>query len=320
MKNDLLLHKWVEGTITAEELEIFKLRPEYESLTEIYRHTEGMTVASIDEKAMLENILKQPKQEQIKSKEAIVRDMPQPEKGRRVFLSSLVKYGAAASLLLLAGWFFLLKDDGGSGLVQYDIAKAQRVEGTLPDGSTFVLNAESHLSYDAKTWDKNRNIDLTGEAFFKVKKGSKFLVTTPNGKVQVLGTQFNVRSRAQCLEVSCTSGKVAVLATTGKVLGELLPSDVIRVTKDVVDDKWKLQNTNSSWVSGMTSLKNVPVSIVIKELERQFDIKIESNTINTQEKISVNFQNKNLDLALKTALGQLGVTYKINGKKVSLQK
>ena len=42
--------------------------------------------------------------------------------------------------------------------------------------------------------------------------------------------------------------------------------------------------------------------------------------VTTKEKISINFQNKDLDLALKTALGQLGVTYKINGKKVSLQK
>ena len=165
MKNDDLLHKWVEGTITAEELEIFKLRPEYESLTDLYRHTEDMSAPSVDEKAMLENILKEPKQ-----KEAIVREISQPEKGRRTFLSSLVKYGAAASLLLLAGWFFFLRDGGGSELVEYNIAKAQRMEGTLPDGSTFVLNAESDLSYDAASWEGDRNIDLAGEAFFKVKK------------------------------------------------------------------------------------------------------------------------------------------------------
>ena len=315
MKNDELLHKWVEGTITAEELEIFKLRSEYESLTEIYQHTERMSVPSIDEKAMLENILKQPKQ-----KEAVVKEISKPEKGRRVFLSSLVKYGAAASLLFLAGWFFFLKDNGGSELVKYDIAKAQRVEGTLPDGSTFVLNAESHLSYDAKTWDKNRNIDLTGEAFFKVKKGSKFLVTTPNGKVQVLGTEFNVRSRENTLEVNCKSGKVAVLSTSGKVLEELLPSDAVRISGNSVDEKWKLQTANSSWTSGMTSLKNVPVAEVLAELERQFDIKIKSNNINTKELISSNFQNKDLELALKTALGQLGITYEIDGTNVSLEK
>ena len=314
MKNDELLHKWVEGTITKEELEVFKLRPEYESLTELYQRTEGMTVPGIDEKAMLEKILKQPKQ-----KEAIVKQMARSEKGRSVFLSSLVKYGVAASLLLLAGWFFFIKGNG-SELVQYDIAEAQRVEGALPDGSTFILNAGSHLSYDAKSWETNRNIDLKGEAFFKVKKGSKFLVTTPNGKVQVLGTQFNVRSRKNVLEVTCKSGKVGVLSTTGKALAELLTNDAVRVFNNIVAEKWKLQNANLGWENGMTSLKNVSVAVVLAELERQFDIEIQPNNINTKELVSSNFQNEDLELALKTALGQLGATYEIDGKKVSLKK
>jgi len=305
MKNDELLHKFVEGTLTPEELEIFKLRPEYESLNKVYSATENLTVSKVDENAILKNILQKKKSN---SKQVA---------SRRVFLSTWMKYGLAASILLLVGWFVLNR--GGDDTVQYDLAKAERLEEELPDGSTFVLNAESKLDYDAKTWNSNRQLNLRGEAFFKVKKGSKFKVITPNGSVQVLGTAFNVRSRNSVLEVTCKTGKVAVIATTGKVLKELLPNEIVRVEGNIISDTWKKQNANSNWTTGMIQRKNVSVATVLEELERQFDIDIIANNINVKDITSCHFQNEDLDLALKTALGQFEIEYEIKGKQVILK-
>ena len=44
-------------------------------------------------------------------------------------------------------------------------------------------------------WKNERSVNLDGEGFFKVAKGSKFDVETSAGTVSVVGTQFNVKNR-----------------------------------------------------------------------------------------------------------------------------
>jgi len=309
MKNDELLHKWINGTISNEELAIFKLRPEYESLVDLDKQTSQLSAPDFDETTMLGDILK---------KEKTVTPQPK-ETGRRVFLSTWIKYGVAASVLILASWFFFPRSS--SDLVAYNLAKGERKEGTLPDQSTFILNAESRLTYDANNWANERTLKLSGEAFFEVQKGSTFKVITPNGTVQVLGTKFNVNSRKTTLEVICQSGKVAVLSTDGKKIDELNPTDAIRITNNQTSDKWQTQAAEkASWVDGISKFKKVPLANVLGELERQFDIEIQTNGVNVKEIISCNFQHKNLETALKTSLDPLNIKYTINGKTITLNQ
>ena len=48
----------------------------------------------------------------------------------------------------------------------------------------------------------HRSLTLSGEAYFDVQKGNKpFTISTNQGQVTVLGTSFNVRSRADGFEI-----------------------------------------------------------------------------------------------------------------------
>lgn len=306
MKNDEILHKWVNGTLSPDELVEFKNRPEYESLKDLYQHTANLSPPKIDEETMLSEILKT---EKAKS--------PVKQEGRSVFLSNWIKYGVAASLLLAALWFFLKPNNP---IVRYQIAKAEQKQGVLPDGSTFVLNAESSLSYNTEKWNDNRSLELDGEAFFSVQEGSRFRVETPNGIVQVLGTKFNVRSRDASLEVRCKSGKVAVLTSNGDLLKELKQRDMVRVANDKIIEDWENTPTTLNWTDGVFKFKASPLSTVLAELERQFDVHFDTNSVDVTSIISCNFQNKNLKLALKTTLDPLNIQYKIVDKKVILSK
>ena len=87
---------------------------------------------------------------------------------------------------------------------------AEHTEVYLPDSSQVILNAESKISFNKKTWDENRNVTLEGEAFFKVAKGKRFTVATESGIITVLGTQFNVENRKNFFEVTCYEGLVSV--------------------------------------------------------------------------------------------------------------
>lgn len=65
---------------------------------------------------------------------------------------------------------------------------------TLPDGTIVYLNAKSSLTYSQDFGRESRNVALSGEGFFEVKKDIKkqFTVKTGYMDITVLGTKFNV--------------------------------------------------------------------------------------------------------------------------------
>ena len=308
MKNDELLHKWIEGTISDEELEAFKLRPEYESLVNLHRQTENLTTPSFDQYQMLTEIMATPK--------AVVEPLPVK---RRTFLSTAMKFGLAAAALLLIGIFIWMQ---GNNQVSYIVEKGSVQNGQLPDQSTFVLNAESELSYDNKKWKKERLIHLSGEAYFEVTKGSAFTVATELGTVKVLGTHFNVKVRNNILEVSCQEGKVGIQSKNGGEQTTISGNEAVRIVDGVLGEKWK-QDTGAkaSWVDGIFRFRNVSLQTVLDELERQYVIKINGQQVDTKAIISCNFQRDNMVLALRSALTPLGIKYrKVDAQLIELYK
>lgn len=73
--------------------------------------------------------------------------------------------------------------------------KGVRKEIKLPDGTIVQLNSASKISYDMHNTHQ-RDVSLTGEAFFKVAHDKKrpFIVKTNTIAIKVLGTEFNVKA------------------------------------------------------------------------------------------------------------------------------
>ncbi|MFK7809775.1 MAG: FecR family protein, partial [Saprospiraceae bacterium] len=220
LKDDELLHKWVNDELNAEELAAFKMRPNYIALENLKKQTDSLSPPPFDEEVILKRILTIEKENAEKK----------VEKGKTRSIFRLVSYAAAAAIFFGVLWFMWPE----SSIVHMKLANGEKIEGYLPDESLFALNAGSTLSYDSETWATERTLQLSGEAFFKVEKGSTFQVKTDNGTVKVLGTEFNVRSRNGVLEVKCKEGKVAVLSSGGVLLEELELNDAIRVKDEKI--------------------------------------------------------------------------------------
>ncbi|UWX55627.1 FecR family protein [Maribacter litopenaei] len=143
--------------------------------------------------------------------------------------------------------------------------------GKLPfrDNSEILLNAESTLSYNEKNWDSNRAIKLEGEAYFKVAKGKKFTVTTSQGTISVLGTQFNVENRNGFFEVTCYEGLVSVIFNNEEFK---LPAgnSAIAVNGQLKRSQVEI-NGQPSWVNKESSFKSLPLKYVLAELQRQYN-------------------------------------------------
>ena len=107
---------------------------------------------------------------------------------------------AAASVIFALSMYFYL--------ATYSVTSnsAEVLSSRLPDNSRIVLQKNSEIKYKKYLW--NRQVFLSGSAYFEVEKGKKFQVRTKLGKVEVLGTRFLVSEKMDSLKVHCYEGKV----------------------------------------------------------------------------------------------------------------
>ena len=121
-----------------------------------------------------------------------------------------------------------------------------------------MLNAESVLSWPADfSSDTSRQVSLTGNAFFSVRKRPQqrnFTVHTQSLAIAVLGTEFNVNARTGATEVALVKGKVNVTRSgTSSVAAVLHPGEKIRL--DTGNSKLIQSAMNSSLYSAWTENK-----------------------------------------------------------------
>lgn len=209
----------------------------------------------------------------------------------------------AASILVVLGCYFAFN----SLETSHETSYGEQRTISLPDGSEVVLNAKSVINFTEKDWETNRSIQLVGEAFFKVIKGSTFSVQTSNGQVNVLGTQFNVKHTDAFFEVVCYEGKVSV--TNNKKEYLLNPGNAIRKINGTDPEKYTSEKLFPYWVNGESSFVSVPLKYVILELEKQYNIDIDAHKIDDSIIFTGSFSNKDLKLALTSVFKTMNIQY-----------
>jgi len=148
----------------------------------------------------------------------------------------------------------------------------------LPDGSKVILNANSSLTF-TEHWANNtpREVQLQGEAFFEVKKKSieeQFIVQTNKGKIEVLGTSFNVKQRNTAFEVALLEGAVALSVPKYPII-KMEPGELVRIEgSDFYDRSIADVDAFSAWRFQRMVFKEMTISKVIQRLQEEFDWKV----------------------------------------------
>lgn len=141
---------------------------------------------------------------------------------RRALLSlGIVSLGLGA-----LAWHFDLADTRPQFAQNYRTGQGQLLKAAPPDGSRIDLNAQTELS--VALYRRRRAVRLLhGEARFDVahEAGRPFVVTTPSGTVEVVGTAFSVAERGGLLSVSVERGHVRVRPASA---GQPLPAVDLR--------------------------------------------------------------------------------------------
>ena len=191
---------------------------------------------------------------------------------------------------------------------------AEQAEVYLPDSSFVSLNKGSKIKFSKDKWGEERNVELIGEAFFRVKKGSKFNVKTQQGTVTVLGTQFGVKDRDKYYEVTCFSGSVKVNTAQNTVV--LKPNKAYRLVDGKEENFTLCSKTKPDWLNGESSFKSVPLRFVLNELERQYNVRVEAQGIDLNQLFTGRFSHENLDIALESITLPVNLKYQVNGNKI----
>tara|TARA_R110001606_G_scaffold399277_1_gene583346 strand:+ start:1051 stop:2175 length:1125 start_codon:yes stop_codon:yes gene_type:complete len=201
----------------------------------------------------------------------------------------------------------------------------------LSDGTKVWLNSESKLKYPVTFIDgKPRKVELVyGEAYFDVSpstshKGSKFQVTTNQQKIEVLGTEFNIKAYKDESKIYTTlvEGKVTVF--NGFNQETLKPSNqsiISNTGKEIFINTVNVYY-ETSWKDGVFSFKDMPLKDIMKVLSRWYDVNIifKNKNIENEEFFGVLKKNQNLEDILLTIKNTNFIkNYEIDNKTIIIE-
>lgn len=289
------LARWMANELTADELKQFEQSNDYTYYKQIVDELEQAEFPAYNMEANFNATLAKIEIQE-KAPKKIKRLWP-------VWVGSV-----AACAVVLLGLLFFLKE------TSYTTAYAQQQDVTLPDGSTVALNAGSGLTHKTFLWQQNRELDLVGEAFFKVKKGQAFRVNTTQGAVTVLGTQFVVNARPNYFKVVCFEGKVKVTTKNNNAV-ILTKGKAVQLKTNNTLENYNTPSIKPDWLANESSFYNTPVIEVVNELERQFNITISGKEYLKPAQFTGRFKHDSLDIALKTIFISMDIPYTIVNKQ-----
>lgn len=258
--------------------------------------------------ALLERIKASSQQEPV-----IRRLKPAPQ---HYFLRYVYSVAAVAAGIAL---FYVFVWNNTSSSKNITSSYGQKIAHLLPDNSKVNLNAGSTIQYEKRHFLENRSLHLDGEAFFEVEKGSRFMVNTTIGKVEVLGTSFNVYCRKDSLMVHCISGKVKVSAGQSLDTAELSAGQLCTIGREGVLKSANSATPSPTWIEGLIQFDKRPMEEVFEELERQFDIRINTTAAIKDSLYTGFFHTGNLEKALESVCWPMNLEYEAEGKEVRVR-
>lgn len=198
----------------------------------------------------------------------------------------------------------------------------------LPDGSRVQLSPGSRLSYPARFEGTRREVVLTGDAFFEIRKNSSkpFYVLANEVVTKVLGTSFRVRAYEadQNVVVTVKTGQVSVYARAVRTEATrpLTPTLVLtpnqravyqreaaQFRKDLIERPVLL---NEDPAAEAFAFDDVPLTKVFDALERAYGVRMVYDREALREcTLTATFSDETLYERLDLLARTLGLRYEV---------
>lgn len=236
----------------------------------------------------------------------------------------------AAILLLPVLALFLYTNSSKNDLytenlneLEIEAPVGSRINFELSDGTRVWLNHGSKLKYPRNFSGNERNVFLTGEAFFEVahNKDLPFIVQTNHLDVKATGTAFNVSAYPgnDLVNTTLVEGKVILYEkTNNREIRVLYPNQCLKFNSQKRNYILESENTKkyTAWKDGQLVFKNDQITDVAQKLAEWYNIEVEiSNEKVKAFTFTATFTDETLSQALDLLSLATRVSYKLTQSK-----
>lgn len=205
----------------------------------------------------------------------------------------------------------------------------KKFELILSDGSHVFLNSGSKLRYPvAFSNNSARNVFLDGEAYFSVEKDKvwPFKVITNTMNARVHGTKFNISSYGEEEEtaVVLVEGSVGVYKASNVSSHndiKIVPGQrALMINDEIAIDQVNV-NKYTAWTVGKLVFIDDPFEIIVKTLERHFNIVIVNQVAPLNKKrFTGTFTKESLDQILRVFQEHTPFDFRVKGSTITIMK
>lgn len=202
-------------------------------------------------------------------------------------LDPFLKVAAILAVVLLSNFFvyqyFSKSEPQPVSWHEIVVPRGNRMKIILPDKSSVWLNNETRLKYASDFSAGNREVELSGEAYFDIQHDKKhpFIVKIGEQKIKVLGTKFSVNAYPEdrMVEASLISGSIEFDSkemVNGKSKFMLEPG--YSLFYDKRNNKLSQEKIQSSyyeyWENGVYAFKEESFESLAIKIKRIFNVEI----------------------------------------------
>ena len=198
----------------------------------------------------------------------------------------------------------------------------------LPDGSIVYLNSNSKITYPEKFTGSQRQVKLSGEAFFEVERDTirPFSVKAKGTLTTALGTSFNVKAYDgnEKVKVALVTGKVTVKMSDCEHKEEVIlePGQITTIDRKSLNLSANYFNylETIAWKEGILFFNDMPLNKAFRVLEQWYGVSFEYNySPDTRILVTGTFDNEYLSNVLISLSYTVSFDYSINGNEVKVQ-
>ncbi|WP_191967996.1 FecR family protein [Rhizosphaericola mali] len=160
----------------------------------------------------------------------------------------------------------------------------------LSDGTEVWLHPSTTFNYPIVFSGKERRVNLTGDAFFKVAKNNQmpFRVYCNGVMTEAVGTEFNITSNDSGCTTSLVQGKVKVSNAHGSTM--MQPGSSLRISSFTVPGKTQTLDTtiSTTWKNGDFHFRSTPLKEVMATLAGWYGVSVKYEDFNGLDKKTFN--------------------------------
>ncbi|QKJ28567.1 FecR domain-containing protein [Mucilaginibacter mali] len=191
---------------------------------------------------------------------------------------------------------------------------------TLADGTRVWLNAASSITYPSAFNGPDRQVEITGEAYFEVvhNAAKPFRVKVAGQTIEDLGTHFNINAYADepAIKTTLLEGSIRVSNSTGNLVLKPGQQAVIKADQNITIDAGADMEEAIAWHQGLFKFNEASTEMVMRQLSRWYDVDVSYEGKIPPRQFSGKIYRNASALKVSDILSYKQIHFRLEGRKI----